>query len=560
MDKRPYSEFRRRLLKLILFRAFGVIFGLNLADHLGLLPERLGGYPFLPVFNGLALALTAIFLLLWWTCRRVALQLYLQIGVDLLFTTILVVYSRGPESPFVSFYLLIITYCSLTLGLRGGLASASFSTILYAGVITAGHFGLFPFYTPDADSRQATFRIAAHALGFWAVVYLASYLHKRLRLVEKELQEKIDVLTELRHLNDHIVRSIRSGLITTDLQGRITVFNAAAGELVGRDPARTIGTPIQGLLGEEFWDRILETDFMTHARPLRHEQWTALPDGTSRYLGFSVSPLLDKDRRRLGYILSFQDLTEILRLEEQVRVKDRMAAVGRMAAGIAHEIRNPLTAMRGSVEILRSRVRLSETEDRLLDILMRESDRLNQFIENFLLFAHPKKYMLQSMDLVPVLKDSVTLLQNSPEIRERHSVALRCDVPSLRIRGSGDQLAQVFWNLAQNAVRAMPDGGELEIRVGRTRDGVGEVVFRDTGVGMTQEELDQLFQPFHSRFAGGLGLGLTIVFQIMEDHQGKIFFKSEKGKGTEVRICFPLIEQDAVPAPLEPLEAAVRCG
>jgi two-component system sensor histidine kinase PilS (NtrC family) len=378
--------------------------------------------------------------------------------------------------------------------------------------------------------------------------------------VEKELQEKIDSLTELRHLNDHIVRSIRSGLITTDLQGRVTLFNAAAGELVERDPSETIGTPIQDFLGEDFWNRILQTDFMTNARPLRHEQWMTLPDGTARYLGFSVSPLLDRDQRRLGYILSFQDLTEITRLEEQVRVKDRMAAVGRMAAGIAHEIRNPLTSMRGSVEILRSRVHLPETEERLLDILMRESDRLNQFIKSFLLFAHPKKHTLQPVDLVPVLKDSVTLLRNSPEMRARHSVALHCDVPSLEIRGSADQLAQVFWNLAQNAVRAMPHGGKLEIRVGRTRDGAGEVVFRDTGVGMTREEMDQLFQPFNSGFAGGLGLGLTIVFQIMEDHRGKIFFKSEKGKGTEVRLCFPLTDRDAAPVPLEPPGIAVRCG
>jgi two-component system sensor histidine kinase PilS (NtrC family) len=560
MDQQQHREFRRRLLKLILFRALTLLIGLNLADRLGLLPARLAGHPFLPVFSGLALALTGTFFLLWCTCRRVTLQLYLQIGADLLLTTLLVAYSRGPESPFVSFYLLIITYCSLTLGRRGGLASTALATILYSGVVTAGYFGLFPFYSPDADSLQATFRIAAHALGFWAVVCLASYLHQRLQLVEKELQEKIDSLTELRHLNDHIVRSIRSGLITTDLQGRVTLFNAAAGELVERDPSETIGTPIQDFLGEDFWNRILQTDFMTNARPLRHEQWMTLPDGTARYLGFSVSPLLDRDQRRLGYILSFQDLTEITRLEEQVRVKDRMAAVGRMAAGIAHEIRNPLTSMRGSVEILRSRVHLPETEERLLDILMRESDRLNQFIKSFLLFAHPKKHTLQPVDLVPVLKDSVTLLRNSPEMRARHSVALHCDVPSLEIRGSADQLAQVFWNLAQNAVRAMPHGGKLEIRVGRTRDGAGEVVFRDTGVGMTREEMDQLFQPFNSGFAGGLGLGLTIVFQIMEDHRGKIFFKSEKGKGTEVRLCFPLTDRDAAPVPLEPPGIAVRCG
>lgn len=553
-------EFRRRLLELIIFRALVLLLGLNIAERLGLIPARLGQHSFLLVFNLLVLALTLIFLLLWWMRRYAALQLYVQIGADLVLTTLLVIYSRGMESPFVSFYLLIIIYCSLTLGRNGGMAGAALGTILYAATITAGYLGYFDFYTPDVDSQQATFRIVAHAIGFWAVVYLATYLHQRLQVIELELQEKIDSLTQLRHLNDHIVRSIRSGLITTDLEGHIAVFNAAARELTGRDPGKMLEMPVQKLLGEEFWNRILAADLLKDPRPLRHEQWLTLPGGAARYLGFSVSPLMDTVRRLLGYIISFQDLTEITRLEEQVRRKDRMAAVGRMAAGIAHEIRNPLTAIRGSVEILRSHAKLPQTEERLLDILIRESDRLNAFIENFLQFAHPKKYVLQSLDLVPVLRDSVTLLRNSPEIRARHTVALDSDVPSIEIFGSPDQLTQVFWNLAQNAVRAMPEGGELRICVGKSQDGGGQVVFEDTGIGMSREELDQVFQPFHSGFAGGLGLGLTIVFQIMEDHQGKISFESERGKGTRVCLRFPPLSKDLAPATMEWAGIGAKCG
>jgi two-component system sensor histidine kinase PilS (NtrC family) len=354
-------------------------------------------------------------------------------------------------------------------------------------------------------------------------------------------------------LNEHIISSIRSGLITTDLHGRIAVFNTAAGELTGHAPADMQDKHIQMLIGEDFWDKILKADLTRNAKPLRHEEWIPMHNGTKRFLGFSVSPLFDQSQR-LGYIVSFQDLTEINRLEEEVRLKDRMAAVGRMAAGIAHEIRNPLTAMRGSVELLRSRTNLPPKDEKLLDILIRESDRLNQFVEDFLCYARPRKYEKKPIDLVPVLRDSVTLLRNTPQLRENHTVNLDIEAQSVRIVGSIDQLNQVFWNLTQNAIRAMPGGGNLTIQLRKTPLESAQIIFRDTGIGMNREEMDQLFQPFHSGFAGGVGLGLSIIFQIMEDHQGKISFESEKAKGTSVILNFPL--ESKTSAPVTPNSAA----
>jgi two-component system sensor histidine kinase PilS (NtrC family) len=207
--------------------------------------------------------------------------------------------------------------------------------------------------------------------------------------------------------------------------------------------------------------------------------------------------------------------------------------------------------MRGSVEILRSHANLPTKDERLLDILIRESDRLNKFVEDFLSFARPKQYAKHSINLVPVLRDSVTLLRNNPAIREKHSVSLNIEAQSVRILGSADQLNQVFWNLAQNAIRAMPNGGELRIDIRRSSEGTGEIIFQDNGIGMSREEKDQIFQPFQSGFKGGLGLGLSIIFQIMEDHRGKISFESEKGKGTKVRLSFPLEEPSQEPEYLE---------
>lgn len=248
---------------------------------------------------------------------------------------------------------------------------------------------------------------------------------------------------------------------------------------------------------------------------------------------------MDHERTLIGYIVSFQNLTDIKRLEEEVRIRDRMAAIGRMAAGIAHEIRNPLAAMRGSVEVLRSHLVLGGADARLLDILIRESDRLNKFVEEFLDFAKPTRCVRQPLDLAPLLQDSVTLLKNSPAVLERHRVELYLASGQIFIDGDADRLKQVFWNLAQNALRAMPAGGTLQISARNEEDGGGQIVFEDNGTGMTEEEKAQLFQPLHSGFAGGTGLGLSVIFQIVEDHKGKIHFESEKGRGTRVTLYLP---------------------
>ncbi len=549
------KDLRRRLLELIVLRTIALLLGLNFANRLALLPDHINAFPFLSFFNIFAISAAILFLLLWRIRCNEMLQLCLQIASDLILTTILVGYTHGIESPFVSFYLLIIIYCTLTLGRNGGMIGAALSMISYAGIILSIQLRYLSIGGIGGDSSQAVFRIAAHVLGFWAIAYLGTYLHKRLKLIEGELKEKIDSVTQLKRLNEHIITSIRSGLITTDLHGYIAVYNAAAGELTGRPPDEMRDQHIQLLIGDSFWAEILQSNLSRNAKPLRHEEWIAMPNGTKRFLGFSVSPLFDQSQVLRGYIISFQDLTEINRLEEEVRLKDRMAAVGRMAAGIAHEIRNPLTAMRGSVELLRSRTSLPPRDEKLLDILIRESDRLNQFVEDFLSYARPRKYEKKPLDLVPVLRDSVTLLRNSPQLRENHSLKLDIEAQSVHISGSINQLNQVFWNLSQNAIRAMPGGGSLTIRLRKTPQDSAQIIFQDTGIGMSREEMEQLFQPFHSGFAGGVGLGLSIVFQIMEDHQGKISFESEKGSGTSVVLNFPL-ESNASAA--EVLEQAAK--
>ncbi len=533
------AELRANLPWIIGIRAVLLFTGLNLAEPLGILPNRLGRFEFLPFFNIAITCITLGYLALWWTRRALTLQAYLQIAVDLCLTTLLVTQTRGIESPFLSLYLLLIIYCSLTLGRNGGLVGAALSTILYAGIVVAHHFGIFSPGTSGVSLRYLTFRVTTHALGFFAVAFLGAYLSERLRAVQAQLQEKISSLHQLEKLNEHIAGSIRSGLITTDLEGRVAMFNDMAEELTERDSAAMLGQPIQPIIGERYWKTIRGADMFSHEGPLRFEDWFVLPSGSRRCLGFGVSPLMNQSSQMLGYIISFQDLTAFRRLQEEVRVKDQMAVIGRMAAGIAHEIRNPLTSMRGSVEIMRSRPNLSKTEERLLDIIIRESDRLNKFVEDFLQFARPVRKDRKEIDLASLVQDSVTLLKNSSEVRDKHAVILNLHARKIPIFGNEDQLRQVFWNLAQNGLRAMPAGGTLTIEAYREDDGGGRIVFQDTGIGMSPEERKLLFQPFNSGFRGGIGLGLSISFQIIEDHNGKISFESEKGRGTRVTVTIP---------------------
>lgn len=533
------EDLRHHLAWVIALRGIIVLLGLNLSGPLGILSEPVGTIPFAQFFNILTISLTTITLLLWWSRWHFRFQLYLQIAVDLLLTTTLLAYTRGIESPFVSFYLLIIIYSSLTLGRNAGMMAASLSAILYTGLLFASHFGFLSEAITGVGPRVLAFRISLHALGFFSVAFLGTDLSYRLTAVQTELEEKIVSLKQLRTLNERIISSIRSGLITTGLDGKIAVFNSAAEEIIGRESAVLLESKVQDLIGDNLWRVIRETDFQKERQALRHEAWIELHAGRRAFLGFSVSPLVDQEAELLGYVISFQDLTEIKRLEEEVRLKERMAAIGRMAAGIAHEIRNPLTSMRGAVEVLRSHLNPPEVDAHLMGILIRESDRLNKFVEDFLGFARPVKYTLQPLPLDSLLSDTYVLLQHSDEVRNKHEIILNVESSPLIVYGNASQLQQVFWNLAQNAIRAMPTGGVLTIRATKGDDGSVIVAFRDTGVGMTEEERRQLFQPFQSGFGGGTGLGLSIVFQILEDHEGKISFLSEKGEGTTVTLTFP---------------------
>jgi two-component system sensor histidine kinase PilS (NtrC family) len=245
-----------------------------------------------------------------------------------------------------------------------------------------------------------------------------------------------------------------------------------------------------------------------------------------------------------GYLFTFQDVTAVRRLERNARLQQRLAAVGEMAAGIAHEIRNPLASMSGSIQVLRQELPLSEEQEQLMDIVLRESERLNDTIRSFLAYARPQRFDVARLDVRSVVQDAALLLRNSSDVREGHVIEV--DVPSEPVWYEADenQIRQIVWNLATNGLRAMSRGGRLvlAVRLEPTDSSHGDLVLAvsDEGCGIPADELDGIFQPFRSSFEKGTGLGLAIVHRIVTDYEGLIQVSSTVGVGTTVRVRLPI--------------------
>jgi two-component system sensor histidine kinase PilS (NtrC family) len=245
-----------------------------------------------------------------------------------------------------------------------------------------------------------------------------------------------------------------------------------------------------------------------------------------------VATLNVPERGTLGYVYALDDLTEIRRLEREVRMQDRLAAVGRLAAAIAHEIRNPLTSIAGSVSMLSGIPQMNEEHRQLLDIVTRESQRLNGIITDFLAYSRGKQYRFVRTDLVSLLEDTLTLMRHRMTAENTGiTIESRFSIREAWALADGDKIKQVFWNFGENAVRAMQQGGTLRVGIEALADD-WQISFADTGKGMTPQQTEKIFEPFQSNFEGGTGLGLAVVYQIVQAHEGKVWARSKPGQGT----------------------------
>jgi two-component system sensor histidine kinase PilS (NtrC family) len=493
--------------------------------------------------------LTLVYALAWPFTAQYRKQLaYIQILGDLLITSGIVYYTGGTESNFSSLYFISIIAASIILFRRGGLVAASAASILYGSLIQALFLGTVPPY-PSAGgaspvvmpSQVVAYTIFVNVFGFYTVALLTSYLSENLRSTGKKLEEASDFLADLQVFNQTIIDSITSGLMTTDFEGRINFFNSAAAAIFARSPVHAVGANVTELLGEtdDFLERT-KHDLSVGRRSLRLEGTYLNGHGDEIYLGMSVSYLLYEGDKKSGFLFTFQDLTEIRRLEREIRLKENLATMGEMAAGMAHEIRNPLASISGSVQVLREAETLSEEEKRLMEIIVRESERLSGTLTEFLAYARPPRFEPDQIDLRHVIEETATLLGHSSEVLPEHRIVLDIPETPVHIFADPNQMKQITWNLARNALQAMPSGGKLVMSL--ARNGSGEVVmaFCDEGVGMSDGEMHKAFEPFAGSFERGTGLGLAIVYRIVKDYNGLIQVHRLASKGTEISVHFPL--------------------
>lgn len=497
---------------------------------------------YLYLITGATYAMTIIYALVNHFVASREANLYVQLSGDLAVVTSLVYFTGGLDSPFSFLYLVTIITAAMLLYRRGGIITASFAVILYGGLADLLYYAIIA-PPPDVmfpqtvwSSSRLYLNMAANFAGFYATAFLTSYVSEQLRRTSRELDLNRANLAQLQALNQNIIESVPSGLITTTVDGMITFFNPAASQILQID-ASVIGT------------HIAETGIFTHAeweelraampnRIMRGEKNDYVREGEVRSLGYAVTPLKALDDSPGGLTIIFQDLTDMKKLESQLRMKDRMAAVGELSAGIAHEIRNPLAAISGSAQVLRNSKGLTSQEQRLMNIVLKESDRLNKSIADFLRFVRPQEKHAYEFDIAASLAETLELLSNSSELAD-HRIVLSIDPPSFMIVGDPDQIRQVFWNVARNAIQAMPAGGALRIFT-EVEDGFYRISFVDSGKGMNEEDQRRLFQPFRTGFPSGTGLGMAISYRIVQEHGGKIDVDSKTGEGTSISISLPV--------------------
>lgn len=502
-----------------------------------------------------AVALNLFYLALIRTSFESKWQFRLQFFFDALLITWLVVLTGGPSSPYVTLYIILIGVSALYLNPKETLFAASGCAFLFVLVTVAISSGIFAGFRTDETISKSIQIISFNVVAFLAVGLLAARLSDR-RVSGEELRKTAKSLADLRALHERIVESIRSGLIITDLAGVIYTANAAAVEITGRNAMELAGMSAFTVFGDiseqiRFSDRSHGSD-----QTPRFETNLITPEGFAVHVGYSVSQLRSEDGDPTGYIIAFQDLTDIRSMEESIRRKDRLAAVGRVGAGLAHEIRNPLGAMRGAIQLLESKTDPGTVQADLMGIILRESDRLNSIITNFLNYAKPKVGDFVEIDVNEAIRDTVVLLKHGPDVRAAHKFEL--DLPPEPVFLSADetQLKQVFWNLSRNALHAMPDGGNLEIAVERLPFDKVRIKFADNGFGMPPEQVEKLFEPFSKSTSGGTGLGLSIVYQIVRDHNGSINVRSTEGEGTTITIEMPAEKKPTADLPPGSVEMA----
>ncbi|MCO4768834.1 MAG: PAS domain S-box protein [Deltaproteobacteria bacterium] len=517
--------------------------------------------------------------------KSLELFTYLQFAVDALCIGLVVLFTGAEESAFILLFVFNVLGAGYLLLVPGGLIVASLDAFVYALCLVLAWNGVAPqmdsagFVRPppwqagSAEALSTYFTVGFHFLGFHLLGMLAGSLSRKQTETGQALARASDSLLRLRDMHGRIVQNIDVGLVTIDGDSRITSFNRAAEEITRHEGGDVLGQEIGAVMPgvERRVRKVLDgTSLPVHGHTF--ERWATRKDGKRVFLRTSLSAMRAMSGEVEGYILVFEDRTRLLLMEERLQREERLAAVGRLSAAIAHEIRNPLSSITGSVQVLRAGAGLQEEDAELLGLVQREAARLNDLVTDFLALARDEVPKLQPGQLGLLLRETVALLERRVEGQLKVDLELEYD-PEILLDGA--RMRQVFWNLFNNASLAMPAGGTIRVKSERitpehlgliatgqgdsgywefnevgaaaTEEGIFDhgvdairLTVTDQGEGIPDESLASIFDPFYTTRSGGTGLGLAIVQRIVQSHGGVISVRSKVGQGTTFAIWLPV--------------------
>ena len=561
---------KSRLQWLMFFRAVITSFFLGIAALTQLQKGDSYLAPYLVYIYGLTGSvyfLTFVYAFVIYVIKNFRVFAYVQIMADVILITLLMFITGGINSIFSFMYSISIISASILLYISGGVLTATVSSLLYSCLILLQHYNLIspiqivPLVTTGYSGTPVYFPIIINVSAFYLVALLSSFLAEQTKKSRIELQEKQTDLENLEALNENIIQSINSGLLTLDLNRRVITFNQAAREITGLSFSQVYMKPVEEVFPDirPFVSSDI-TDMSNKLSNPRFEMSFARHDGKVLHLGFSLSTLRDKSENEIGRIVGFQDLTNLKEMQNSMQRMDRLAAVGRLAAGIAHEVRNPLASISGSVQVLRKNLNPDDADMRLMDIIVKESNNLSLLISDFSQFARPEIKEKERLKLKFVVDDVVDIFKNSPECK--NIINVNQDIKDdIFIFANYQQFKQVMWNLMINASQAIHDDrGVISITARVNKDGLRPIVdsshfqrqnqdnspsswveiqVKDSGGGIDKRDMDKIFDPFYTTKDTGIGLGLSIVHKIIREHDGTISAESEKGKGATFIIFLP---------------------
>jgi len=498
--------------------------------------------------------LTIIYALTLKWVKNLRLFIYLQISLDIAVITMTVYVTGGIESYLPVLYFLSIIGASIMLSKRGGYYAASLASISYGLLIDLDFYGVLPVQYKIFPSYfnhrwdEAITTIATNILAYFTVAVLTGYLAGRTEGAEKRLAKQTIDFDKLSRVNEYILENITSGIMTVDESLRITSFNRAAEIITGYSLRDVYYRNV-----EEIFPQTFRPENALSSEKSRLEKMVKVKDGSDVFIGFRFSRGSEADD---AYIIIFQDLSKLRSMEEQLRRAEKMKALGEISVGIAHEVRNPLASMSGSIQMLSEQLSLKGDDRSLMEIVLREAKRLNELITDFLLFARPARQERKLINLAKILNDNIRLFTNSSESSGIRIVS-RLD-ESIPVQGDARQLGQVFWNIFLNSAHAMVrDGGEISVTssIGGVSPPQGgenrfaaphryvSIVVADSGKGMEPSEVSRIFDPFYTSRPEGTGLGLAIAHSIVQSHGGAIEVTSVVDKGTVFTITLPIMAE-----------------